>query len=72
MYGVFVFKELFIFFFKVDEVNVLVMEKFFEKIGDYFNNLEMFDCILVVKIWKDGWEKFEVVCWVWSIMKMNF
>lgn len=49
----------------------VVMDKLFEKIGDYFNNLEMLDWILVVKIRRDGWEKLEVVCRVKNMLKIS-
>lgn len=52
-------------------VEVTVMDKLFEKIGDHFNNPEMSDRILVVKIRKDGWEKFEAARRVRSITKTN-
>ena len=35
------------------------MEKIFEKIADHFNNPEMADRILCVKVREDGWEKLE-------------
>lgn len=47
------------------------MEKLFDKIGDHFNNPEMSDRILVVKIRKDGWEKLEAAWRVRSITKTN-
>lgn len=47
------------------------MDKLFEKIGDHFNNPEMSDRILVVKVRKDGWEKFEAALRVKSITKTN-
>lgn len=47
------------------------MEKLFDKIGDHFNNPEMSDRILVVKIRKDGWEKLEAARRVRSITKIN-
>lgn len=47
------------------------MEKLFDKIGDHFNNPEMSDRILVVKIRKDGWEKLEAARRVRSITKTN-
>lgn len=47
------------------------MEKLFDKIGDHFNNPEMSDRILVVKIRKDGWEKLEAAHRVRSITKTN-
>lgn len=47
------------------------MEKLFEKIGDHFNNPEMSDRILIVKIRKDGWEKLEAARRVRSITKTN-
>ena len=71
VYGAFASKELFILSFKADEANVSVMEKLFEKIGDHFNNPEMSDRILVVKIRKDGWEKLEAARRVRSITKTN-
>ena len=47
------------------------MDKLFEKIGDHFNNPEMSDRILVVKVRKDGWEKFEAAIRVKNITKAN-
>ena len=47
------------------------MEKLFDKIGDHFNNPEMSDRILIVKIRKDGWEKLEAAWRVRSITKTN-
>lgn len=47
------------------------MDKLFEKIGDHFNNPEMSDRILVVKVRKDGWEKFEAALRVKNITKAN-
>lgn len=47
------------------------MEKLFDKIGDHFNNPEMSDRILVVKIRKDGWEKLEAARRVRSITKTD-
>lgn len=47
------------------------MERLFDKIGDHFNNPEMSDRILVVKIRKDGWEKLEAARRVRSITKTN-
>lgn len=47
------------------------MEKLFEKIGDHFNNPEMSDRILVVKIRKDGWEKLEAARRVKNMTKTN-
>lgn len=47
------------------------MEKLFEKIGDHFNNPEMSDRILVVKIRSDGWEKLEAARRVKNITKTN-
>ena len=47
------------------------MEKLFEKIGDHFNNSEMSDRILVVKVRRDGWEKLEAARRVRSITKTN-
>ena len=47
------------------------MEKLFEKIGDHFNNPEMSDRILVVKIRKDGWEKLEAARRVKCMAKTN-
>lgn len=35
------------------------MEKIFEKIADHFNNPEMADRVLCVKVRADGWEKLE-------------
>ena len=43
------------------------MEKLFEKIGDHFNNPEMADRILVVKVRRDGWEKLEAAVRVKNI-----
>ena len=37
----------------------MAMEKLFDKIGDHFNNTEMADRILVVKVRTDGWEQLE-------------
>lgn len=47
------------------------MEKLFEKIGDHFNNPEMSDRILVVKIRRDGWEKLEAARRVKMSTKTN-
>ncbi|XP_022783695.1 uncharacterized protein LOC111324413 isoform X2 [Stylophora pistillata] len=47
------------------------MDKLFEKIGDHFNNPEMSDRILVVKIRRDGWEKLEAAHRVRIITKTN-
>lgn len=47
------------------------MEKLFEKIGDHFNNPEMSDRILVVKIRTDGWEKLEAARRVKNMTKTS-
>lgn len=47
------------------------MEKLFEKIGDHFNNPEMSDRILVVKIRTDGWEKLEAARRVQNMTKTS-
>ena len=47
------------------------MEKLFEKIGDHFNNPEMSDRILVVKIRTDGWEKLEAARQVKNMTKTS-
>ena len=47
------------------------MEKLFEKIGDHFNNPEMSDRILVVKIRTDGWEKLEAARRVKNMTKSS-
>lgn len=49
----------------------VIMDKLFEKIGDHFNNPEMSDRILVVKIRKDGWEKLEAARRVKNMTKTN-
>ena len=49
----------------------VIMEKLFEKIGDHFNNPEMSDRILVVKIRTDGWEKLEAARRVKNMTKTS-
>lgn len=49
----------------------MVMDKLFEKIGDHFNNPEMSDRILVVKIRRDGWEKLEAARRVKNMSKTS-